>query len=285
MSVSPGFRQPGSHHDGAFGVDPLALFEMYAKVTGVPTLAPSTLGDPRLRGMKLGIVNSGTWTSLWSNYFGKQIIPEVKFVNVGNEAVQLSFMEAHHRGLPCPPESNIQAFVDYAKDLVELVGVDAVLISCSTMNRSFPRVEEALRPYDVPVVQIDIPLMERAVSIGNRVLVVATHGPTVENTRLLLEETAAKAGKPVTVFGTTVEAAFDYLGGGAIVQHNDVIANAIREEMQKHDVDVVVLAQLSMTVFKLSYPDDIGSFGVPVLTSGEEGFKRVREVLEIKVSR
>lgn len=39
------------------------------------------------------------------------------------------------------------------------------------------------------------------------------------------------------------------------------------------------LAQLSMTLFLLSYPDPRAEFGVPVFTSGQCGFERMRQVL------
>jgi len=41
----------------------------------------------------------------------------------------------------------------------------------------------------------------------------------------------------------------------------------------------VVLAQLSMTAFALSYPDAEAEFGLPVFTSGQTGFQRMREIL------
>ena len=41
----------------------------------------------------------------------------------------------------------------------------------------------------------------------------------------------------------------------------------------------MALAQLSMTVLTLDYPDPVDAFGVPVLTSGECGFTRVRQLL------
>ena len=77
-------------------------------------------------------------------------------------------MDAHRKGLPSPPQANIEVFIRYAQDLVELAQVNMVLITCSTMNRAYPQVEEALKPYGVPVVQIDQPLMERAVSRGGK---------------------------------------------------------------------------------------------------------------------
>jgi Asp/Glu/hydantoin racemase len=252
---------------------------MYMQVAGVPTLAPAPADDPALRGKKLGLINGSAWIMLWSYYFGRRLLPGVKLVNVGNEAVQLNFMAAHSEGESGPPRANINAFVRYAEDLVSLQGVDAILLTCSTMNRSVGAVRDAMDRHDVPVVQIDEPLMEDAVRRGGEILVIATHGPTVASTHALLGETADRLGRDVSFSGTTVEDAFMLLGQGDVAEHNEVIANAIRRSCSRKKTDVVVLAQLSMSVFKLSYPDCVGEFGVPVLTSAESGFERVRAVL------
>ena len=79
--------------------------------------------------------------------------------------------------------------------------------------------------------------------------------------------------------GATVEEAFHLLGEGRIAAHNEVIAAAIREAQARERIDGVVLAQLSMSVFSFSYPDPVAAFGVPVLNSGETGFRRAGEVL------
>lgn len=261
------------------GCDPLRLFADYMRVTGVPSLAHPPSPNPRLEGKTLGVINGASWTSLWSNYFGKLALPGVKIVNVGNEAVQLNFMQAHRLGRPCPPQVNIDAFCRYARDLVDLAAVDAILISCSTMNRAFRDVAEAMRPLGVPVVQIDEAMMEEAVLSEGRILVVATHGPTVTSTQDLLRETAERLGRRVDFVGATVEEAFEHLGEGRIGEHNEVIARAIRQAQRRERIDVVVLAQLSMSVFAFSYPEPVEEFQVKVLNSGETGFRRVGEVL------
>jgi len=263
----------------ALGVDPIRLFGDYMKVTGVPTLAPAAGADPRLSGKKLGVVNGASWVSLWSTYFGRLMLPGVKIINAGNEAVQLNFMEAHHAGRPCPPQINIDLFCRYARDLFDLVGVDAILISCSTMNRAFAQVSAQMKDVGVPVVQIDEAMMEEAVSREGRILVVATHGPTVKSTQDLLRETADRLGKSVEFDGITAEAAFDLLGQGRIREHNALIDRAIRLGQQKRKIDIVVLAQLSMSVFAFSHPDPVEEFGVPVLNSGQTGFRRAGEIL------
>jgi hypothetical protein len=122
-------------------------------------------------------------------------------------------------------------------------------------------------------------MIEAAVARGGRILVVATHGPTVASTQALLRETAARLKRDLEFDGATVEDAFDQLGRGDIAAHNGIIAKAIRAAQKRGPIDAVVLAQLSMSVFALQYPDSRCGFGVPVFTSGECGFARVRDLL------
>ncbi len=82
-----------SNFSNRFEVDPIELFGNYMKVTGVPTLSTEASTNPALNGKKLGVVNGSSWVSLWSTYFGKKILPGVKIINAGNEAVQLNFMQ------------------------------------------------------------------------------------------------------------------------------------------------------------------------------------------------
>ena len=263
-------------------INPVNLFGMYMSLTGVPSLSFPETGDSRLFGKRLGIINGSSWTNLWSTWFGRQILPEVKLVQIGNEGVQLNFMGAHERGEPCPPQINIDLFCRYAEDLWNLYKVDAEIITCSTMNRSAQAVRKIMEVHGVPVVQIDEAMMEEAVSRGGKVLVIATHGPTVKSTQDLLRETAERFGKTLRFTGATVESAFDLLGKGDIEGHNRVIEEAIRNTIRvEGGITTVVLAQLSMSVFRFSWPTDAAEreFGAPVLTSGETGFKRVREVL------
>lgn len=260
-------------------IDAIQLFSSYMKVTGMAHLGPEPDGDPELIGKRLGLLNGASWITLWSNFFGRLYLPGVHLINIGNEAIQINFMAAYQAGLPTPPQSNIDAFVRYATDLVEFAKVDAVLITCSTMNRSYPLVQEALKPYDIPVIPIDGPMMERAVIHGGRILVVATGAPTVGSTKALLREKASELGCPVTFSGLVVEEGYNRLAQGDIEGHNRVLAENIRAQLTKEEIGCVVLAQLSMSIFLLSYPDPIREFGVPVFTSAQCGFEYMRNLL------
>lgn len=263
----------------AESVDATGLFSAYLRLTGVAHTGPEAEGDEGLRGKRLGLLNGSSWITLWANYFGRLYVPGAHLVNVGNEAVQVNFMEAHERGLAVPPQPNIDAFVRYAHDLVNLGRVDMVMITCSTMNRAYKQVEAALAPAGVPVLQIDRPLMERAVAHGGQILVVATHGPTVKSTQALLRETAAETGRSVAFDGLTVEEAWHRLAVGDVEGHNRVLAGAIRTALARQRSACVVLAQLSMAALLFSFPDPEGAFGVPVFTSAQCGFERARAML------
>jgi aspartate/glutamate racemase len=257
----------------------IRLFSDTLKITGVAHTGPESQGDPRLLGRRLGLLNGSSWITLWANYFGRLFLPGVHLVNVGNEAVQINFMEAYEAGEPRLPEANLAAFKHYAIDLAKLGRVDAILITCSTMNRAYPQVQEAVRKYGIPVLQIDRPMMQRAVEAGGRTLVLATHGPTVKSTQALLEEVATEMGAKVNMSGTLAEEAWDALARGEVEAHNQILAASVRAAQKEETFSSVILAQLSMSVFLLSFPEPVEEFGIPVFTSGQCGFEAVRAVL------
>jgi hypothetical protein len=260
----------------------MRLFSDYLRVTGVAHTGPEPHGDPRLVGKRLGLLNGSSWITLWANYFGRMYLPGVHLVNAGNEAVQINFMEAHDAGLTELPQANLAVFKRYALDLAELGNVEAVLITCSTMNRAYPLVRAFLLPYGIPVYQIDRPMMKRAVEHGGRILVIATHGPTVESTQALLREVATETGEAVNMAGALVKGAWEALARGEVEKHNLILAQTIRDRLKTDSPGCVVLAQLSMSIFLLSYPDPENEFGIPVFTSGQCGFEAMREYLVSK---
>lgn len=258
------------------------MFENYMRMVGTPKLEPEEVVDKRLYGKKVGLINAASWIQLWCYYFGRLHIPGVKLINVGNEAVQLNFIKAHKNELKCPPQENIDIFSNYANEVAQLSdGVDAIMITCSTMNRSYESVKKSVEKFNIPVITIDQPMMEQSVLMGGKILIIATVQTTVNSTKMLLEETALSLGKNSSLeyVDGIVEQAFSLLGEGKITEHNELIATQIIQAQKKQKIDQVILAQLSMSVFTLTYPDPEKTFGVPVRTSGDEGFKRLKEIL------
>ncbi|MBN1671956.1 MAG: Asp/Glu/hydantoin racemase [Kiritimatiellae bacterium] len=255
------------------------LFELLLRFKGT-NAAPPPAGqaDNPLAGKKVGLVDAGSWIPIWGDYFGRKLLPGVEISHICDDSIQKAFMQARAKGEPVPPQGNIDRFGDYALNLASY-GYDAVLLTCSTMNRSYPSVARRLQPLGVPVVQIDRPMCEQAVQSGKKIGLFVTLATSVRSSELLLEETAKEMGCVVAYATYLREEAFTQLGQGHVREHNRILADAIRTAVNDDGIELGVLAQLSMSVFTFDYPDAEHAFGIPVLNSAETGFARVKELL------
>jgi aspartate/glutamate racemase len=168
------------------------------------------------------------------------------------------------------PKVNYFKFVTYARFLEE-AGVDLILLGCSTFNRA---VEYARPMIEVPMLQIDRPMMDSAVREGPRVGLLATLPSTVPSSERLLRMAAEEAGKEVKIKTILCSEAFKVLRAGNPDKHNQILLEEI-EKLSK-GVDAIVMAQVSMSVLE----PHLANTCVPVYNSGRTGFSKVREILE-----
>jgi Asp/Glu/hydantoin racemase len=149
--------------------------------------------------------------------------------------------------------------VDYVGS-AEAAGADYILVTCSSIGAA---VESAALLTKVPVLRVDQPMADMAVSMGTKIGVVATLSTTLGPTSDLVRRRAIVAGKQIEITSKLCEGAFDALMGGNAAKHDEMVADALRELSQK--VDVILLAQASMArvVGQLSEADK----KVPILAS------------------
>jgi Asp/Glu/hydantoin racemase len=153
----------------------------------------------------------------------------------------------------------------------EAAGADVVCVSCSSMGRA---VEASRALCAVPVLRVDEPMAERAVATAPRVGVIATLPSTLEPTVALIEATAAKAAKAVTLLPEVVDGAFAAVIGGDGARHDVLVGAALKRVASR--VDVIVLAQASMArVVESLAPSDRP---VPVLSSPRLAVERLAEL-------
>lgn len=168
------------------------------------------------------------------------------------------------------PKVNYYKFAQYAHNLEE-AGVDAILLACSTFNYA----AELARPMvNTPILQIDRPMMEKAVQTGSRIGLLATLPTTVPSSKRLLEIAAKEAGKEVQIEVSLQSEAFAEYSKGNIKRHNELLLKAVEELSNK--VDCIVMAQLSMSALA----PFLGETKVPVYNSGDTGFQRVQEIFK-----
>ena len=145
--------------------------------------------------------------------------------------------------------------------LAQEAGADMILFTCSSTS---PAVDTARLLLDVPILKIDDPMAEKAVSFGRQIGVICTAKSTVEASRNLMLAHAAALGKAVDVEVLLESAAFEAVMKGDKARHDELVSAAVEEIARTSDV--VVLAQASMA--HLAQPLN-EKLDVPVLASPE----------------
>ena len=214
----------------------------------------------------LGIIHAVNLTIRAMQPFVEKFIPEVDVVHLCDDTIQRDNILA---GVGVIPKRNYFKFAQYAHNLQE-AGADMILLACSTFNYA----AELARPLiDIPIMQIDRPMMELAVCQGRRIGLLATLATTVPSSERLLRIVAAENKKDIEVVTVLREEAFRAIQTGDAGTHNAVLMEEIDRLSDK--VDCIVMAQLSMSALA----PHLSATKVPVYDSGTTGFGRVREML------
>ncbi len=221
---------------------------------------------------RLGIIHAALITTRAVQPFIDQMIPGVEVVHWVDDTIQNTNFACEPGTLP---KRNLAKFVQAALSQQEY-GVDLILLACSTFNRAV----EAARPMiDVPMLQIDRPMMDLAVLHGNRIGLLATVPTTVPASERLLRQAAADARREVAVETRLCTAAFQAVKAGDVAGHNALLMTEI--EALSPRVDAIVLAQISMSVLE---PLLVAS-PVPVYNSGRTAFAWIRSFLDALPAR
>lgn len=118
-------------------------------------------------------------------------------------------------------------------------GIDVVLLTCSTVGPGATAARAA-----VPVLRVDAALAEEATRGGGRVVALCAVETTVEPTRALFAEAAARHGATLEV--RLVPDAWAAFRGGDVTGYHTIVARAA-EAAFAEGADQVALAQASMS--------------------------------------
>ena len=153
----------------------------------------------------------------------------------------------------------------------ELTGADMIVVTCSTLTP----VVGMIRPFiKVPVIAIDDAMGRKAVTYGEKVLVLATAGSTEGPMRDKINAEAAAAGKKVSIDFMANAEAFKAMKALEMDKHD-----ALLLEMAKSikGYDCIVLAQASMAHLDHAIEEVCG---IPTLSSPSLCLEEVKEKLK-----
>lgn len=216
----------------------------------------------------LGIIHAALISS-------KSVQPYIDEI-LGDDYTVVHFVDdtVQNTNFACPPgvipKTNFWKFATYAH-ILEESGVDMIMLACSTFNKA---VENARPMINVPLLQIDRPMMDLAVQQGSRIGLLATVPTTVPASERLLRTAAKEAGKEIEVTTVLCSEAFEYIKKGDVQKHNDMLIEEINKLSEK--VDAIVMAQVSMSALEPFLKDT----KVPVYNSGRTGFERAKQMLD-----
>ena len=194
-----------------------------------------------------------------------ELMPDVRIVNLVDDSLLKDVMAAG--GVTAAVSSRMNQYYRIGQEM----GATAILNACSSVGEV---ADAAMGSLDIPLVKIDVAMAEAAVTRASRIGVAATVATTLDPTVRLIEKTAARMGKEITVVRKLVAGAFDALLAGDTTLHDRLVGEALAELAA--DAELIVLAQVSMGRVADALGDKIT---VPVLTSPRLGMERLASVL------
>jgi aspartate/glutamate racemase len=215
----------------------------------------------------LGIIHAAVFTASFLEPIARTIMPDVNIMHAGDDTVQRDNLSAPVGTIP---KKNYYKFATFAKFFQD-AGIDLIVLACSTFNSA---VDYASPMIDVPMLQIDRPMMEKAVTTGKKIGLLGTLPSTMPASERLLRLCASEAGKEIEVVSVLNEQAFKILRAGDPASHNAMLLDDISGLSKK--TDCIVLAQGSMAILE----NDVADNPVPVYTSPRLAFERAKQILE-----
>ncbi len=201
------------------------------------------------------------------NDLSKEFLPEdVELIHIADELLLKVVLE--QGGLTPFVYRRVAENVASAED----AGADVVQLTCSSIS---PCVDTAKALVNIPVLKIDEPMVDHALSIGAKVGIAATAPTTLKPTTELVFERARYFSKEISVDSVLCEGAYKALFSGDIEDHDKIVRRYLLDLMTR--CDVVILAQASMARVADSIPAQEQI--VPILSSPRLAMERARDVI------
>lgn len=170
------------------------------------------------------------------------------------------------------PKINLLRWANFAEQL-QRSGCDIVVSCCSLMPRATAFARQVV---DIPCVQLDAYLLDRAVEKYSRIGVITTTDYTAPLVKEGLEARALAAGKQISLRFGGDKSALDLFNAGEFDKHDEIVLRDV-ERLAASGVDCVLMGQIPFGLLeeKLKALD----LEIPVLCAGAEAFDRLGMLL------
>jgi len=212
----------------------------------------------------LGIVHTSFVLVEMLNKLAEQYLPGTAVINVVDDSL---VGYAIDRGIDEYLHHRIKNYLIGAVD----AGAEVILSACSSVGET---VEAARADVSVPILRIDEPMAEMAVTLGRRIGIFATAASTFGPTTRLLHAKAKAAGTAIETSDQYCADGFKLLMAGKVAEHDKLLTDMVLKDAKKFDV--VLFAQASMS--RLA-PFLAPQLDCPLLTSPALAMERLATML------
>ncbi len=198
----------------------------------------------------------------------KKVIPETEPVHVYDGAVRI---DNFRNPVGETPKRNLERWATFGGEL-ERFGCSAVVSCCSLMPRATAFGAQVV---NIPFVQLDDPILERAARNYSRIGAINTTEHTVPYIRERFAAWEEKLGKTIDVEYSNTLGALELFHAGDLAAHDAAVLEAMHD-LERRGTECIVLAQVPFGLLE----DQIAaeSWSVPVLVPGTEAFTWLREL-------
>ena len=215
---------------------------------------------------KLALIHTAGFLAPVFTKMCQETMPEVNVFNIVDESLIQNTIAAN--ALTPTTSRRLAGYIQSAEE----AGADAIMVTCSSVG---PAVEAA-RPFvDIPVLRVDQPMADKAVSIGQTIGVIATLPTTLTPTSDLIRARAEAQGKSIDLVEHLCEGAFEAVLSGDTETHDRLVTAGLKALMDK--ADVIVLAQASMARVVDALPE--AEKTTPILSSPQLGVEAARKMM------
>lgn len=203
---------------------------------------------------KIGLIHTGAGLVTVFRELCDELLPSVDVFNIVDDSLILDLIT------DAQSASSIGHRLGSHLQCAQLAGAEMALVTCSSVGEA---AEAARGVVSIPILRVDQPMVDRAVSQANRIGVVATLATTLTPTTNLVQRRATELGAVVQVSARLCQGAFEALNRGDTQAHDQRVQQQIAELAS--EVDTIILAQASMA--RVLTPPLLSQIGLPILSS------------------
>jgi aspartate/glutamate racemase len=216
----------------------------------------------------VGFIHTTPATIAMVEKYMKIFLPRVECIHIYNGNVKRANFSSP---VGVTPKINLLRYASYAQEL-QGAGCTVIVSCCSLMPRA---TEYASMVVDVPFIQLDSVILDKAVEKYSRIGVVNTTDYVVPYVKEGLESRAAARAKKIDLVISNT-AALSLFNAGDFDTHDRIVLDDMRK-LDDAGVDCILMAQIPFALMEEKIK--ASRFRAEVLFAGEPAFKHIQYLL------